>query len=160
MEQNTVIDISDADSQDDDKPSEEPAKENSWRRADAQELLAESSNSHRKATAKPTYRKLKSEEENEADQSKSKALEKIKVHPSSESTFFQKLKKWSRIKLLILAISTAKTMTNFQRNQQGVIHFTRKIRREGPIPWNSCQCPRVLIVGTRRVWRPSPLTGK
>lgn len=91
MEQNTVIDISDADSQDDDKPSEEPAKENSWRRADAQELLAESSNSHRKATAKPTYRKLKSEEENEADQSKSKALEKIKVHPSSESTFFQKL---------------------------------------------------------------------
>ena len=82
---------------DDAELSEEPArggsleKENTQRRADTQELLIEGSNSQRKASAatKPTYREMKSEEENEVDLTKSKALEKIKVHPSSNSSFFR-----------------------------------------------------------------------
>lgn len=66
--------------------------EDTQRRTDIQELLAEGSNSQRKANAvaKPTNRKIKSEEENasEVDQTKSKALEKTKVYPASKSCFF------------------------------------------------------------------------
>ena len=53
------------------------------RRANIQELQAEGSNSQRKAigAAKPTIPKIISDEENEVDQTKSKALEKIKVYP-------------------------------------------------------------------------------
>ena len=133
-------------------------KENTQRRADTLELLAGGSNGQRKTSAaKPTYRKMKSVKENEVDQTRSKALEEIKVHPSSELSFFQKLNKLSRITLLTLAITTAKTMTNSQRNQQEVILFTRKIRGEGPIARDSW--PWILIVGARRVQRSSPLTG-
>ena len=49
-------------------------------------FLSEGSNTQRKANAaaKPTNRKMRSEDENEADQTKSKALEKKKVHSSSK----------------------------------------------------------------------------
>ena len=61
------------------------------RRRAIQEPLTEGSNSQHKANgvAKPTNQKIKSEE-NEVDQMKSRASEKIKVHPSSK--FLQKLK--------------------------------------------------------------------
>lgn len=73
-------------------------KENTWRKADVQELsaggdilelFAGGSNSQRKtnAAAEPTNRKIKSEEESVFDQTKSKTSEKIKVHPLSKSSF-------------------------------------------------------------------------
>lgn len=60
--------------------------EDTQRRADTQEPLAESSNNQRKAkaAAKSTYQKVKSKEENEVDQTKYK---KIKVHPLNKSSF-------------------------------------------------------------------------
>lgn len=65
-------------------------KDDTQRRAATQELLAEGSNSQRKANvaAKPTNRKMKSEGD-EVDQTKSKALEKMKVHFPSKSSFFR-----------------------------------------------------------------------
>ena len=56
-------------------------KEDTQRRADIQELLAEGSNSQCKANAatKLTNWKMKSEEKNEVGQTKSKASEKMKV---------------------------------------------------------------------------------
>ena len=52
------------------------------------------SNSRREAGAaiKPTYR-ISEEDENEVDQLKSMALERITVRPLNKSSFFQKLKK-------------------------------------------------------------------
>ena len=70
-------------------------KENTWRRADIQEPLAEGSNSQREASAavKPTYRKAKSEE-NEVDQSKPMSLqERIKVYSSRVNQVFFRSKK-------------------------------------------------------------------
>ena len=81
---------------DDAELSEQPARDHSFdkedaqRKADIRDLLAEGSNSQRKAAAaKPTNRKMKSEEENEVDQTKSKSLEKIKVDLWDKSSFFK-----------------------------------------------------------------------
>ena len=101
MEQNNVINVSDFDTQDDDELSEELARgdslhnKNTRRRADTQELLAKGPNSQRKASAaaKPTYRTMESEEENEVDQSEYMVLERMKVHLSRKSSFFSEGKK-------------------------------------------------------------------
>ena len=83
-------------SHDDAELSEQSLRGNSFhiedtqRRVAIQELSADGFNKVNGA-AEPNNWKMKSEEENEVNQTKSKALEKIKVHPSNKSSLFQLL---------------------------------------------------------------------